>query len=114
MKQIEVQIMGQTYTLACPEGSQEPMERAVNRVDTAMCKIRDAGKIRARDRIAVLAALNVAFDLAERERRTGAHDAAPNAPTAETASSSDTLIHPRMQLLLQRMGDLLAEDGKLL
>lgn len=27
---------------------------AVNRVDIAMCKIRDAGKIKARDRIAVL------------------------------------------------------------
>ncbi len=113
MKQIEVQIMGQTYTLACPEGSQEPMERAVSRVDTAMCKIRDAGKIRARDRIAVLAALNVAFDLVERERRTGAQDAMPNAEPA-SAAVSDTLMHPRMQLLLQRMGDLLAEDGKLL
>jgi cell division protein ZapA (FtsZ GTPase activity inhibitor) len=31
-----------------------------------MCRIRDAGKVRARDRIAVLAALNLAFDLADR------------------------------------------------
>jgi hypothetical protein len=39
---------------------------AVNRVDMAMCRIRDAGKIKARDRIAVLAALNLAFELPER------------------------------------------------
>jgi cell division protein ZapA len=39
---------------------------AVEKVDTAMCRIRDAGKVKARDRIAVLAALNLAFDVAER------------------------------------------------
>ena len=33
---------------------QERLQAAVNRVDEAMCKIRDAGKIKARDRIAVL------------------------------------------------------------
>ena len=66
MKQIEAQIMGQTYVLGCPEGAEEQMQQSVQRVDTAMCKIRDAGKIRARDRIAVLAALNLAFDLVER------------------------------------------------
>ena len=65
MKQIEAHIMGQTYMLACPEGSEEHMGQSVQRVDDAMCKIRDAGKIRARDRIAVLAALNIAFDLVE-------------------------------------------------
>ena len=54
--------MGRSYLLACPEGGRERLEAAVQRVDEAMCKIRDAGKIRARDRIAVLAALNLAFD----------------------------------------------------
>ena len=41
---------------------------AVEKVDTAMCKIRDAGKVKARDRIAVLAALNLAFDVSDRRR----------------------------------------------
>jgi cell division protein ZapA len=67
MKQLEVQIMGQSYLLGCPEGGDSRLLEAVERVDTAMCKIREAGKVRARDRIAVLAALNLAFDLAERE-----------------------------------------------
>ena len=105
MKQMQVQIMGQAYTLACPEGSESAMEQAVQRVDTAMCKIRDAGKIRARDRIAVLSALNIAFDQQERQ---AAADSAP------AQLSSEELTHPRLQLLLQRMGEVLAEDGKLL
>ena len=66
MKQLEVQIMGQTYLLGCPEGGDARLLEAVERVDTAMCRIRDAGKVRARDRIAVLAALNLAFDVADR------------------------------------------------
>jgi len=67
MKQIEVQIMGQSYLLGCPEGGEPQLREAVERVDAAMCKIRDAGKVKARDRIAVLASLNLAFDLVQRE-----------------------------------------------
>ena len=58
MKQLEVQIMGQSYLLGCPEGGDARLREAVQRVDEAMCRIRDANKVRARDRIAVLAALN--------------------------------------------------------
>ncbi|MFY7904518.1 MAG: cell division protein ZapA, partial [Burkholderiaceae bacterium] len=49
MKQIEVQIMGQGYLLSCPEGGEAMLLQAVSRVDAAMCKIRDAGKVKARD-----------------------------------------------------------------
>ena len=52
MKQLEVQIMGQSYLLGCPEGGEGRLLEAVARVDTAMCKIRDAGKVKARDRTA--------------------------------------------------------------
>ena len=65
MKQLEVQIMGQSYLLGCPPDGDARLLDAVNRVDLAMCKIRDGGKIKARDRIAVLAALNLAFDVPE-------------------------------------------------
>ena len=66
MKQLEVHIMGQNYLLACPENGEAQLRQAVSLVDSSMCKIRDAGKIKARDRIAVLVALNLAFELTER------------------------------------------------
>jgi len=50
MKQIEVKIMGQAYLLAAPEGGEQRLQQAVQRVDAAMCKIRDAGRIKARIR----------------------------------------------------------------
>jgi cell division protein ZapA len=101
VKQIEVQIMGQGYVLGCPEGGETRLGQAVAKVDEAMCKIRDAGKIKARDRIAVLAALNLAFDLTDRP--AAAQDSGDSA-----ASSTD------LHNLLQRMDAVLARDNQLI
>ena len=86
MNQVEVRIMGQGYLLGCPEGGEDRLKDAVARVDAAMCKIRDAGKIKARDRIAVLAALNLAFELSE---PAAANDAPLPAEAPETLASPD-------------------------
>lgn len=109
MKQIEVQIMGQSYLLGCPEGGEAQLRDAVERVDGAMCKIRDAGKVKARDRIAVLASLNLAFDLVQREAVP-----AP-APAAAAAAAPDaTEDDARATQLIQRLDQALAGDGHLL
>jgi cell division protein ZapA len=111
MKQVEVQIMGQSYLLGCPEGGEPQLREAVERVDAAMCKIRDAGKVKARDRIAVLASLNLAFDLAQRE----AAIAAPVAPAAAAAASPDAAAEDaRAAQLIQRLDQALAGDDHLL
>ena len=67
MKQIDVQIMQQSYVLTCPDGQEERVLEAVRRVDEAMTSISDSGKVRARERVAVLAALNMAFDVLDRD-----------------------------------------------
>jgi cell division protein ZapA len=66
MKQVEVTILGQSYLLGCPDGGETSLLEAVADVDREMSAIRDGGKVKARERIAVLAALNLAFALAER------------------------------------------------
>jgi cell division protein ZapA len=98
MKQIEVQIMGQGYLLGCPEGGEDRLNMAVQKVDEAMCKIRDAGKTKARDRIAVLAALNLAFDLTDKPIFSGSKEV-----------QSDQL-----DSLLQRLDETLRDEGQLL
>ncbi len=105
MKQIEVQIMGQNYRLGCPEGGEERLREAVQRVDAAMCRIRDAGKIRARDRIAVLAALNLAFEI----------DATPTpAAGAPSAAPPDLADEHTLTQLLKRLDQALGADGQLI
>lgn len=111
-KQIEVQIMGQSYLLGCPEGGEGPLRDAVERVDAAMCKIRDAGKVKARDRIAVLAALNLAFDLVQREAQPVAATAAVGAAAVDASDCATT--DPRAAQLLTRLDQALAGDGLLL
>ena len=109
MKQIEVQIMGQSYLLGCPEGGEAQLREAVERVDVAMCKIRDANKVKARDRIAVLAALNLAFDLGQQPAAAPAA-AVPVASVPHGATPDDA----RAAQLIQRLDQALAGDGLLL
>lgn len=116
-KQIEVQIMGQSYLLACPDGGEQSLLEAVERVDTAMCRIRDAGKVKARDRIAVLASLNLAFELSQKETQalqagTPARVEAAAAPLSHAAP--DAAAQSRWSDLVQRIDQALGNDGQLL
>ena len=123
MKQLEVQIMGQSYLLGCPEDGDARLLEAVERVDTAMCKIRDGGKVRARDRIAVLAALNLAFDLADRGPAPHSAPAPGAAASTFNAASSADERHLASSIsngdelltsLLERLDAALGEDGQLI
>ena len=111
-KQLEVQIMGQSYLLGCPDGGQARLLAAVDKVDQAMCKVRDAGKIKARDRIAVLAALNLAFEQTDAETSTETETPTDSQPAAqETTQASDKA---RLELLLRKLDQALHQDGQLI
>ena len=116
LKQVEVQIMGQSYLLTCPAGGEQRLLEAVERVDTAMCRIRDAGKVKARDRIAVLAALNLAFDVADRGPFAIASAAAPAdiRVSGNGNGNGHQASDPRLAGLLQRLDSALGDDGRLI
>lgn len=114
MKQVEVSILGQTYLLACPEGGEARLALAVSAVDREMIAIRDAGRIKARERIAVLAALNIAYQQVERTSQDVAVPSAPPPPAAPAAGPSTGLPGTaELGALLQRLDDALAGDGHL-
>lgn len=107
MKQIEVTIMGQSYILGCAEGGEAALLEAVNHVDREMCSIRDAGKVKARERIAVLAALNIAYELAERPP-------APRAAEAHATRGEPGATSTDVDALIRRIDEALGQDGQLL
>ncbi len=113
MKQIEVKILGQGYLLGCPEGGEARLQEAVQRLDAAMCAIRDAGRIKARDRIAVLAALNLAFEMTEPAPQT-APPAIAEAPAQSTEPSMSVAEQATLAALLSRLDQALGDDGRLL
>jgi len=69
--QIQATIMGQSYTLACREGEQAALHHAVAYLDQKMRVIRDAGRIKGTDRIAVMAALGIAAELLSTQHGEG-------------------------------------------
>ncbi len=99
MKQIEVTILGQSYVLACPDGGEPALMQAVSQVDREMTAIRDAGRVRARERIAVLSALNLAYQLAERPVL------AADAVVVEPQALADAIA---------RIDQAIGEDGQLI
>lgn len=104
MKQIEATILGQSYVLACPPDGEALLREAVGIVDREMSAIRDAGKVKARERIAVLTALNLAYQRAEQR----------HAPPPQAARASADDRAPDIEHLIRRIDQALGADGQLL
>lgn len=109
MKQVEVSILGQVYMLGCPEGGETLLANAVAAVDKEMTAIRDSGKVKARERIAVLAALNLGYQLAERGTTPAASTRPSSPPTPQTEAQL-----AEVDDMVRRIDAALGDDGQLL
>lgn len=62
-KSLNVSIMGREFRIACPAGEEQALLAAVNYLDKKMSEIHESGKVVGAERIAVMAALNIAHEL---------------------------------------------------
>ncbi len=62
-KALDVNIMGRNYRVTCSDDEREALLAAVAYVDKKMTEIKAAGKVAGTERIAVMAALNIAHEL---------------------------------------------------
>ena len=62
-KPIRVHILDKEYLIACPDDEREALFASAEFLTDKMKEIRDSGKIVGADRIAVMAALNMAHEL---------------------------------------------------
>ena len=62
-KTLTVHLLGKDYQVSCPPGQERGLERAAQRLDQQMQAIRNGGKIIGLERIAVMAALNLTYEL---------------------------------------------------
>ena len=60
---VSLMIMGKEYRIACDPEEQDDLVHSAQQLDVQMRKMRDSGKITGADRIAVMAALNLAHEL---------------------------------------------------
>jgi cell division protein ZapA len=64
-KPMRVHILDKEYLVACPDNEREALFASAEFLTEKMKEIRDSGKIVGADRIAVMAALNMAHELLE-------------------------------------------------
>jgi cell division protein ZapA len=69
---LDVTILGREYRVACKESERADLLHAVEFLDARMREIRDAGKVAGAERIAVMAALNIANELLRGKSGNGA------------------------------------------
>lgn len=60
---VDVNIMGREFKVSCTDDEREGLIKAVNFLDKKMRDIRDSGKVIGVERIAIMAALNLAHEL---------------------------------------------------
>jgi len=79
-KGLQISIMGREFRVACPEEEQKGLLEAVDYLNRKMLEIKENGKVIGLERIAIMAALNIAheflstkvgggFDIAEIKRK---------------------------------------------
>lgn len=114
----EFLIMGQSYTLSCLPQEQARLAVAVSQVDAQMRQIRSGGLLD-RERVAVLAALRLAFEAIRPPEAESEAPAAEAAPPENTPGEPGGLDAPDLQTqqehalhqLLQRLNAALQEDA---
>jgi cell division protein ZapA len=93
-KTIDISLLGRSYKVACEDGEREALMEAVAYLDGKMGEIKKAGKVSGTDRVAVMAALNIAhefltmkvgggFDLGQAKRRLSQLEAKLDAAIAQ-------------------------------
>lgn len=98
MKQIDVKIFDRSYTLAAEERDQPRLLEAVDMVDARMRQIKGAGKLGSLDRIAVLAALQLANEILSMRA------------DAEQAQAAAIAAAPESLVRLRRMNEAIEDE----
>ena len=102
-KGLAIQILGREYRVACPEGEEKQLQASVEYLNRRMKELRDTGKIVGNERIAVMAALNIA------------HEFLAHKPAKSSAASVDAPEYRRRIVAMQESLDsaLSADQDKL-
>ena len=67
---VTVKILDKDYRIACAPNHKESLEDSATLLNNKMLEIKASGKVIGSDRIAVMAALNLAHDLLQQQQQT--------------------------------------------
>jgi cell division protein ZapA len=67
---VDIRVLGKEYRIACTEEERDDLLESARYLDQKMREIRDTGRVVGLDRIAVMAALNIAHELKQANRKS--------------------------------------------
>lgn len=67
---LSVSLLDKDYKIACPTDEQEALYRAARSLDARLRAIRDGGNVVGLERIAIMAALNLSYELQSANERS--------------------------------------------
>ena len=96
-KSVSIHIMGNEYHVSSPENEIEKLEDAARSLDKRMKEIKEGGRIMGLERVAVMAALNLSYELMH----------------GESSSAEETAeIDLRLQKLTEKIDSALAANAQ--
>ncbi|HSN45769.1 MAG TPA: cell division protein ZapA [Casimicrobiaceae bacterium] len=111
---LDVSLLGRDYRIACAESERAELDEAIALLDRRMREIRESGKVGGSERIAVMAALNLAHDLL-RARKSGGAPAPADADVEATSSFAidDAGARRRISAMRASIEEVLGGQDKL-
>ena len=73
---LSISLLGREFRVACPDGEEKQLLASVDYLNRKLKEVRDTGKVVGNERIAIMAALNVAHELLSNRPDTQAFDGA--------------------------------------
>jgi cell division protein ZapA len=112
MVTLDVSLLGRDFKVACKESERAELTDAVALLDRRMREIRESGKIAGAERIAIMAALNLAHDLL-RERKAPRSSVAASSTHVMTATGAidDASLRRRIAVMNSALDQALAGQG---
>jgi cell division protein ZapA len=93
---LTISLMGREFRVACPEGEEKQLLASVDYLNRKLREVRDTGKVVGNERIAIMAALNIAHEHLSNH---------PNAPTLDAGA-----FRGRIEAMQETVESALAAD----
>ncbi|MEO5694452.1 MAG: cell division protein ZapA [Usitatibacter sp.] len=94
---ITINILGREFRVGCPEGEEKQLHASVEYLNRKLKEVRDTGKVVGNERIAIMAALNIAHE-------------AMSSPGKGSGSAENPAIRRRIVAMQEALDAALAVD----
>jgi cell division protein ZapA len=97
---LTISLLGREFRVACPDGEERNLMASVDLLNRRMKEVRDTGKVTGNERIAIMAALNIAHELVSN----------PHKASSAQSSLDVSAIKRRIVAMQETLDSALAAD----